>query len=674
MKLEQLTATRADGKSGVVSHFKSSYSSSLQLSNLQITSGNTYTLHGYVKSAANTTVTCLDKSATSTTSWQEISFIISPTQNFLKIYFAPGEFWIYNWKLEKGSIKSLWTPAPDDITSEFRAVHTEYSQLADKFTWIVSSGTDKSSMVLTDSFYNLISKNINLTGKVNFNSFDTAFATEYTTVKSTANTANSNLNNYVFKSGTTTIDGGNIATGSITAKQLNVNEIIVGRTDDYFMLDSKDASTYTGLSPISGADYISGTISSKGAIVEKVMNSLPFVLTPRLPWTCKSGDQFRFHANLQNYASSNISVSLALRVYANSDAVATYSGNSNIAVQSTTGSSSSSSSVQTVNLVTFTATAGLNTYEYSVKIPASSSFNFVPKYFDIVIVKSTATRLAIIDGASFCKKINGSIIVTGTITSDMIKAQTLTGININNGNGTFKVDANGNLTATKATIGGKITSDNPNTLYSTVINDGIIYTYGTKNGSSLLTGTIASGKPNSESSSNYDTFGVVVGKNADAMSFGIYYDEANLNYYNYYIMNNGRNPDGITDRHIWCGDECHQGVSKYYVNNTNFTGAVRSFENGSTKRVGVELYCDQGDLLSLSCRQSATSNLTDPVIQIDQNTYKTDPPWIRNTASGTLDVIIGLSWGGGSMKSVDRAVITVKNGLITGWTTKTNYF
>lgn len=45
----------------------------------------------------------------------------------------------------------------------------------------------------------------------------------------------------------------------------------------------------------------------------------------------------------------------------------------------------------------------------------------------------------------------------GGIVADFIKAGTITGIEINNGNGTFKVDSSGNLSATSATISGTIT-------------------------------------------------------------------------------------------------------------------------------------------------------------------------------------------------------------------------
>lgn len=41
--------------------------------------------------------------------------------------------------------------------------YTQYQQLQDKFTWLVKSGTSESTMVLTDTLFSLVSKNISLT-------------------------------------------------------------------------------------------------------------------------------------------------------------------------------------------------------------------------------------------------------------------------------------------------------------------------------------------------------------------------------------------------------------------------------------------------------------------------------------------------------------------------------
>lgn len=92
--------------------------------------------------------------------------------------------------------------------------------------------------------------------------------------------------------------------------------------------------------------------------------------------------------------------------------------------------------------------------------------------------------------------IAGSVIEGNTII-----AGTITGTEINNGNGTFKVDANGNLTATSATVKGKIQADS-----------GYI---GGSNGF-----TIASGKMYSGSKSSYGSTAAGVYVGTDGIALG----------------------------------------------------------------------------------------------------------------------------------------------------------
>lgn len=77
---------------------------------------------------------------------------------------------LWDIKLEKGSKATDWTPAPEDVDQQITAVETIANQTANKFEWIVKGGDKSSSMVLTDDFLNIVANNINLTGKVTFNS------------------------------------------------------------------------------------------------------------------------------------------------------------------------------------------------------------------------------------------------------------------------------------------------------------------------------------------------------------------------------------------------------------------------------------------------------------------------------------------------------------------------
>ena len=98
-------------------------------------------------------------------------------------------------KLEKGSIATDWTPAPEDIENEFLSVQSSITQNADKIALVVS-GTDKNgSVILTDNALNVITDNIDLTGKVTFNSLDTSMKNTVNHVIEAADTANTKIDN-----------------------------------------------------------------------------------------------------------------------------------------------------------------------------------------------------------------------------------------------------------------------------------------------------------------------------------------------------------------------------------------------------------------------------------------------------------------------------------------------
>lgn len=61
------------------------------------------------------------------------------------------------------------TPVCDQSWKVNTEVYTQYKQLQDKFTWLVKSGTSESTMVLTDTLFKLVSKNITLEGLITAN-------------------------------------------------------------------------------------------------------------------------------------------------------------------------------------------------------------------------------------------------------------------------------------------------------------------------------------------------------------------------------------------------------------------------------------------------------------------------------------------------------------------------
>ena len=71
-------------------------------------------------------------------------------------------------KLENSNKPTDWTPAPEDVNGKIVNVETIANQTANKFSWIVKSGTSASNFEITDKFMNLVSTNINLDGIVSF--------------------------------------------------------------------------------------------------------------------------------------------------------------------------------------------------------------------------------------------------------------------------------------------------------------------------------------------------------------------------------------------------------------------------------------------------------------------------------------------------------------------------
>ena len=75
-------------------------------------------------------------------------------------------------KIERGTSATAFTLAPEDVNGKIVNVETIANQTAKKFSWIVKGESTSSNLVLTDNALTAIANNINLTGKVTFNSFD----------------------------------------------------------------------------------------------------------------------------------------------------------------------------------------------------------------------------------------------------------------------------------------------------------------------------------------------------------------------------------------------------------------------------------------------------------------------------------------------------------------------
>lgn len=134
-----------------------------------MTSGKDYTFSLYLKNTNSSSITIMGEELTSSATWvrQYTSFTAAGTD--LSILFkATGTYYFYNMQLETGKICSDWTPNPQDVDDNLENATSIAQQAADKFSWIVKSGTSSSNFEITDKFMNLVSTNINLDGIVSF--------------------------------------------------------------------------------------------------------------------------------------------------------------------------------------------------------------------------------------------------------------------------------------------------------------------------------------------------------------------------------------------------------------------------------------------------------------------------------------------------------------------------
>ena len=107
-------------------------------------------------------------------------------------------------------------------------VKTIAEQTAEKFSWLVKSGTSATNFELTDRTATLVANHINLNGLVTFSGLNSDAQNKINNAESTANNANAKAQGIIdniYTPNTTTIDGGKITTGSIKAEKINVSDL-----------------------------------------------------------------------------------------------------------------------------------------------------------------------------------------------------------------------------------------------------------------------------------------------------------------------------------------------------------------------------------------------------------------------------------------------------------------
>lgn len=267
MQIEKVEST-LNGNPIKCGHFNSSMYDSYIEFPVNLDTGKKYTIHGYIKSSVAGQISCEDATSNVSTEWSHVVMTITPSQQkSLELKFYPGEFWIYEWKLEVGEVNSNWTPSPldakydlislgsevqqlsnsitqkvwkediNEATKEINKSVTTVSQDAEKIYWLIDKNSEnQASMTLTSDLYKLVAENINLTGKVTFESFSSAMQDNWNGLSNTVNTANKNavtawnttqdIIKNIYVTNKTTINGGRIETGTVTADAIATDAIV----------------------------------------------------------------------------------------------------------------------------------------------------------------------------------------------------------------------------------------------------------------------------------------------------------------------------------------------------------------------------------------------------------------------------------------------------------------
>lgn len=96
---------------------------------------------------------------------------IPSNAKYMRFSFALAD--IDTLKLERGTKATDYTPAPEDVDQQITAAETIASQTADKFNWLVKSGTNSTDFELTDRTATLVASAINMNGLVTFSGLNT---------------------------------------------------------------------------------------------------------------------------------------------------------------------------------------------------------------------------------------------------------------------------------------------------------------------------------------------------------------------------------------------------------------------------------------------------------------------------------------------------------------------
>ena len=367
-----------------------------------------------------------------TTEWQFYEHTFTADSNSLSalVWYVSNGSWqvgdvlyISNFKVEYGNKATSWTPAPEDVESEITSVETIATQTAEKFQWVVKSGTSSSDFEITDRMATLTANYINLNGLVTFNGLNSELRTKVSDAYSWTSSYGTSMTNVAKMvanwadgaiSSTTTINGGLISTNTITAEK-----IALGDFTNYITANEKNS---TSMIPTS---VFGGTTISSGYICKPTATNQYLMFNNYTPCAFRSGDVLYFRATLKRATSASLSV--CMWFYNSSKAcVATITG-----------------TTVTVGTSDTTVTAS-----FSITAKASTASCFV-----IGIADGASTYSQIYaKNAQLIRRYTGELLVDGTITAGKIASSAITADKIASGAITAAKIAAGTITADKINL------------------------------------------------------------------------------------------------------------------------------------------------------------------------------------------------------------------------------
>lgn len=134
-------------------------------------------------------------------------------------------------------------PICDQSWKVLTQTYSQYKQLQDKFTWLVKSGTSESSMMLTDTLFSLISKNISLTAdRINLNGYVSNSSSNWSiNAEGDMNVSNLDVEGYL---STNELRVGNIKCSLLPSKVSSATTIYVDSTVSDDSDDFEDGAHY----------------------------------------------------------------------------------------------------------------------------------------------------------------------------------------------------------------------------------------------------------------------------------------------------------------------------------------------------------------------------------------------------------------------------------------------